>query len=143
MTRLVELSIDSRLEEVASVGEAVSRACREAGISEGDAYNVELAVVEAVSNSVRHAYRGEAGHRVEVRLSLAADGVEVRILDDGLPVPEASRRPKPIEFDPEDPLSISEGGRGTFLIHSLMDRVVYGSEGGRNLLLLAKSLKRS
>ncbi len=141
--RQVDLSIESRLENVASVGETVNRLCREASFSEGDAYNVELAVVEAVSNCVRHAYRGEPGHRVDVRLRLEGDRIEVRILDDGLPVPEASRRPKPIEFDPEDPLSIAEGGRGTFLIHSLMDRVEYGSEGGRNLLLLAKAIRRS
>ncbi len=88
--RQVDLSIESRLENVASVGETVNRLCRESGFSEGDAYNVELAVVEAVSNCVRHAYRGEPGHRVDVRLRLEGDRIEVRILDDGLPVPEAS-----------------------------------------------------
>ncbi len=142
-TRQADIGIESRLEEVASLGEAVNLFCRNAGLSDGEAYRVELAVVEAVSNSVRHAYRGEAGHRVDVRLRQDLDQIEVSVLDDGLPVPEANRLPKPLDLDVEDPLSIAESGRGTFLMHSLMDRVEYGREDGRNLVLLAKKLGRT
>ncbi len=81
MAREVTLRIGSRLENVALLGVALNGICREAGLDEREAYNVELAVVEAVSNSVRHAYRGEDGHEVEARVAVRRDQIEIRILD--------------------------------------------------------------
>ena len=140
--RQIVLTIDSRLENVALVGVAVKGISELLGFSAQGSYDVELCVVEAVSNSVRHAYKGEPGHRVTVRLSALEDELEIRVLDTGLPVPEQNRIPRNVEVDPADPLSIAEGGRGTFLIHTLMERVEYGTEDGANLLLMTKSIPR-
>ena len=103
---------------------------------------IELCVVEAVSNSVRHAYRGEAGHVVTVEVHIEGEGLEIRVLDQGLPVPAENRIPREPDFDPADIASIPEGGRGTFLMHSLMDSVTYGLEGGSNVLVLKRALRR-
>ena len=66
---------------------------------------------------MRHAYRGEAGHSITTQMILTDDALEVRVVDQGSPVPVAKRTPPYIDFDPEDPDSIPESGRGTFLIH--------------------------
>lgn len=137
--RQVVLTIDSRLDSVALVGVAARRISEEAGFSAADAASIELCIVEAVSNSVRHAYRGEPGHPVTTRLTLSAEGLEIGVLDEGSPVPVAWRTPPHVDFDPDDPDSIPESGRGTFLIHELMDRVSYGTEGNANLLLMTKA----
>lgn len=137
--REVVLTIDSRLENVALIGVAVRAICELAHFSDAAAYDMELCAVEAVSNSVRHAYRGEAGHAVELRVSVLEDALEMRVLDRGLPVPEENRVPRPVDVDPSDLDSLAEGGRGTFLMHTLMDRVEYATEGGANLLFMRKA----
>jgi serine/threonine-protein kinase RsbW len=137
--REIAFTVDSRLENVALVGAAVRGIGEELGFAAQERYDLELCAVEAVSNSIRHAYKGEAGHPVTVRVSTFDERVEIRVLDDGLPVPLENRTPGEIEVDPEDILSIPESGRGTYLIHTLMDRVEYGKDGGANLLLMVKS----
>ena len=141
MTREIELCIDSRLENVALVGAAVNAISAGLGFPEGERANIELCVVEAVSNCVRHAYREEPGHEVRVHVRADEAGVEIHVFDDGSPVPEENRIPREPDFDPNDLLSIPEGGRGTFLMHTLMDSVRYGKVGGANLLAMTKALK--
>ena len=137
--RQITLTIDSRLDSVALVGVAARRICDEAGFSPTDAAVIELCIVEAVSNSVRHAYRGEAGHSITTQMILTDDALEVRVVDQGSPVPVAKRTPPYIDFDPDDPDTIPESGRGTFLIHEIMDRVEYLKEGTANVLLMTKA----
>ena len=139
-SREIALSIDSRVENVSLVGLAVHRICEDVGFSSEDCYALALCSVEAVSNSVRHAHGGEPGHTVTLRLTILPQRVEIRVLDDGSPVPLEKRAPpRELEIDPEDPSSIPEGGRGLFLIHKLMDRVEYGREGSSNVLLMTKA----
>jgi serine/threonine-protein kinase RsbW len=136
--REITLSIDSRRENVPLVGWAVSRLCEEGGLSSDECHQAELATVEAVSNCVRHAYACQAGHTVAVTVAFEPERLEIRVRDDGCPIPEEKRRPQVREFDPKDPSSIPEGGRGVFLIHEMMDEVRYTSEGGANVLIMSK-----
>ncbi len=138
-SREIALSIDTRVENVSLVGLAVNRICEDVGFGSEECYKLALCSVEAVSNSVRHAHSCEPGHTVTLRLTILPGRVEIRVLDDGSPVPLEKRAPRDIELDPEDPSSIPEGGRGLFLIHKLMDRVEYGREGSNNVLLMTKA----
>lgn len=137
--REIVLSIESRLDHVALVGEAAGAAFACFGFAEAVRAELELCVVEAVSNSIRHAYRGEAGRPVTVRIRGNEAGVEVRVLDEGLPVPHENRTPREPDWDPADLASIPEGGRGVFLIHSLMDSVAYEQDGAANVLVMKKA----
>lgn len=138
MAREISLGIDSRLENVGLLGAAVGAIGDCLGFSESERANIELCVVEAVSNCVRHAYRGEPGHVVRVHIRGDDEGIEIRVLDEGLPVPEEHRVPRAPEVDASDLDSIPEGGRGTFLMHALMDAVTYGLDGTSNLLRMTK-----
>jgi sigma-B regulation protein RsbU (phosphoserine phosphatase) len=91
---------------------------------------VELVLVEACANVVRHAY-GEAGGWVEIRVAvLPGRMVRFQVVDWGQP------------FDPPErwglPEDQSTSGRGLFLIHALMDRVHYGRWEGANVLTVEK-----
>jgi serine/threonine-protein kinase RsbW len=43
-----------------------------------------------------------------------------------------------LEFDPCDPATIPEHGRGLFIIHKLMDDVTYEQFGNKNVLTMKK-----
>lgn len=134
--RTIHLSTDSRLENVALVGLAVRGIVSGASFTEVEIHHVEVSVVEAVNNAVLHAYRGEPGHAVEVTLSLHPDRVECVISDTGAPM-KGLKEDEPDE-DPVDRRNLAEGGRGLAIIRAAMDEVVYGSQGGRNVMKMTK-----
>jgi len=136
--RSVTLRCDSRLENVELLAFAVRGLCAAAGVAARECAHVELALVEAANNVVRHAYRGEAGHVLEVVFTLERDQFTLEVADHGSPMPA---RPAPnLEFDPSDVAHLPEGGMGLFIIHSVMDRVEYRSENGRNTLSMTRRL---
>jgi serine/threonine-protein kinase RsbW len=138
----IELSIDSRLENLDLLGGAVSGVAAALGFGEIERYHLELCAVEAVSNSILHAYHGAAGKPVRVRIVVEAERIELRIADQGTPVPEDRRAPpRSVEPDPEAPdapETLTEGGRGLFLMFTLMDEVAFGLEEGWNFVSLSK-----
>jgi serine/threonine-protein kinase RsbW len=138
--REIEIAIDSRLENVSLVGLAVHRIGEAAGLPSAESHHLELCTVEAVSNAIRHAYGGEQGHTVSVRLRLEPDRIEVRVRDEGRPLPEERRTPRRPDYDPGNLESIPEGGWGLFLIHQMMDRVEYATDGGANVLVMTKRI---
>jgi len=86
--------------------------------------DLKLALTEAVSNSVRHAYGPEAGGHVDVTYALDAERMAVEVVDDGA------------GFDPDEPPSvtgngISEGGLGIAIIRAIADELEIDSRPGR------------
>ncbi len=134
----IELWIDSRLENLDLLGPAVSGLAASLGFDDTERYNLELCAVEAVSNSIRHAYHGTPGHPVRLRIVVDDEHIEMRIADQGTPIPEERRAPPTLEVDPVELDAVSEGGRGVFLMHALMDAVSFGNEDGWNFVALTK-----
>ncbi|HKD68695.1 MAG TPA: ATP-binding protein [Candidatus Binataceae bacterium] len=133
----IKLTIESRLENGALVGVAVNHICREAGLSEQEAFKVELCVVEAVNNCIRHAYRERPGNEVEVHFALTPQAVIAKVADTGRTLPpQMLQRPAP----PGHEAPLADSGRGLFIIQSLMDEVTYQSAGGRNVLSMTRHL---
>jgi len=136
--RTVSLRVESRLDHVELLGRAVRALCATSGVPARECAQVELALVEAVNNVIRHAYKLEPGHPVEVVFTVAADSFTIEVIDEGRPRPE---RPAPtLDFDPTDIAHLPEGGMGLFIIHSVMDRVEYDSRDGRNTFTMARRL---
>jgi serine/threonine-protein kinase RsbW len=144
----IELLIDSQLLNLDLVGGAIGGIAATLGLDETERYHLELCAVEAVSNSIRHAYRGAAGKPVRVRITAEDSRIEMRIADQGTPVPMERRVPPPSFNTAPDPPDASEasdatelleeGGRGLFLMFTLMDEVVFGCEEGWNFVALTK-----
>lgn len=131
------LTIPSDLSFLALARAFVEAACRKRGF-DGDATGaVVLAANEAVSNVIRHAHRDRPDTLVHLECVFRPDGMEVRLLDDGEPfdlttVPEL------------DPSELRIGGRGVFLMRTLMDEVVCEQRGPRgNVLRMVKYLSGS
>jgi len=139
--RSIRLSIDSRLDHTALAGLAVHGVVRGFGLDESEAYLLELAVVEALTNVIRHAYAGRAGQPVEILLTVGEAGLALelrdhgRAMDPGL-LAQAGEIPEPRSLD-----DLPEGGLGLAIIKQVMDEVSYASREGVNVLRMTKSLK--
>jgi serine/threonine-protein kinase RsbW len=131
-SKTLHLSIESKLSEVARVGDAVRGVCACSPLHL-DAYGeMEVCVVEALNNAITHAYRRLDGFRVETNITLHHDRISFEISDFGQAIEEFA--PRTLEFDPEEIGSIPENGMGLFIIETIMDEVSYRSEDGKNTL---------
>lgn len=137
-TGALKLTIESRLENVALIGMALHRIGLEAGLGEQGAFEVEVCAVEAVNNSVKHAYGGRPGNLVEVEVELGPQCLTIRVSDSGRALPAQLLRRRRGQI--EAPNRLRDNGRGLLIIHSLMDRVVYESKAGTNVMTLCRSL---
>jgi serine/threonine-protein kinase RsbW len=141
----LELGIESDLGNVNLVAVATNRVCRELGLDESRAGQIELCVAEATTNAIRHAYQGQPGHLVEVRLSASHEELQVEVIDSGTPMPLKHQQvllegSKPFDVQPADLRSLAEGGRGLQIIFELMDKVSYVSGEANNRLIMTKRL---
>jgi serine/threonine-protein kinase RsbW len=83
--------------------------------------DLKLALTEAASNSVRHAYAGnDAPGVVEISYELRADRLVIEVTDDG-----EGFDPAEAEGPPEE---LSEGGLGIAIIRAIADKVEIGTQ---------------
>lgn len=136
--RKIKLIIDSSLDNVPLVGNAVNKICSLIPLSEVESYQTEVCIVEACNNVIKHAYRNESNHEVEVIMSLHSDKLTFEICDTGH---KLEKRPvSNLDFDPKNIEKLPEGGMGLFIMHNLMNEVDYRSVNGTNVLTLSKNL---
>ncbi|OPY72951.1 MAG: Serine-protein kinase RsbW [Syntrophorhabdus sp. PtaU1.Bin058] len=136
LPKKITFLIDSSLNNVSLVGVAVRGICNYLSISEKDTYYLELCVVEAVNNVIKHAYDSEAGHAVAISITCSNNDMTFEISDSGKKM--TGQWPCSLDFDSEDLCSIPEHGMGLFIIDSVMDEVTYRSDCDKNTLTMHK-----
>jgi sigma-B regulation protein RsbU (phosphoserine phosphatase) len=134
-----ELEVSSALSQLVLVREFAERFCRTLpppALTEDSIAQLQLAVTEAASNILRHAYRGHAGQLIWIEADAFADRVVLRLYHTG-----ESFDPKqvpPPAFD-----GSREGGFGVYIIAQSVDEVSYfRDERERNCICLIKYRKR-
>ena len=132
--RTIHFSVEADFPSVRLLAAACHGVLAEWGLSSERRALLELAVVEAATNVVRHAYGGRGGR---VELDLARDGatISLSVVDSGTAF-DPTGVPAPREPDPGDPSTWPEGGMGLPIIRAACDELHYLSEGGRNRLTL-------
>jgi anti-sigma regulatory factor (Ser/Thr protein kinase) len=132
--RAIHFSVEADFPSVRLLAAACHGVLAEWGVSSERRALLELAVVEAATNVVRHAYGGRGGR---VELDLARDGatISLSVVDSGTAF-DPTGVPAPREPDPGDPSTWPEGGMGLPIIRAACDELHYLSEGGRNRLTL-------
>lgn len=133
----LRLAIDSRLAAVAPAARAVRDFLVAAGRDPLEAAQVELCLMEAANNAIRHACRLQPGQTIEVSCLAADDRVVLEVTDRGEPMKEPPR-PRPPQVDPADIENLPEGGMGLFLIGAIMDEVRYTVADGRNTMKMTR-----
>jgi serine/threonine-protein kinase RsbW len=141
--RRIRLTIDSRLDHLARIGRAVGKLRSFIPLSALEAYQIELCVVEAETNSIKHAYRNESDRRVEVTFALYPDKLRLKVCDTGRPMDQKLFKEKTsssLEIDPKERSRLPETGRGLAIIREIMDTVAYRTDKGRNTLVMTKKI---
>jgi sigma-B regulation protein RsbU (phosphoserine phosphatase) len=94
-----------------------------------------LAVSEALTNIIKHAYRETTGQRIQIQAAYTADQVVLRFFDRG----REAFSPAPEDFDLPEDMSLS--GRGLFIIKNSVDTVEFArDESGKNCTCLILKL---
>ena len=113
-------SYPARFESLDSLRKFVAKAAGDCGLDEDSAYAVKLAVDEAFTNIIEHAYGGESANKIECTCLIDRQGLTVVLQDCGKPFsPEAIPSPN-LNARLEDR---DEGGLGLYFMRQLMDRV--------------------
>ena len=121
--RVVRLRIPAKPEYIALARLALTGLAQTRELDSETIGDLKLALTEAVSNSVRHAYGTPGEGQVDVRYELRGDRISVEVLDDGA------------GFDPHeaptfDGDELSEGGLGIAIIRTIADGVEIDSRPG-------------
>jgi serine/threonine-protein kinase RsbW len=135
--RTVRLRIPARAEYIALARLALSGLTDIAALPEELVADLKLALTEAVSNSVRHAYDGSSGF-VSIAYELGGSSLGIEVVDDGAGFdPE---RPAPLEGE-----DLTEGGLGIAIIRTIADELEIQSQPGvrGSRLRFVKRLQRS
>jgi serine/threonine-protein kinase RsbW len=125
--REVRLSIPAKPEYITLCRLALTGISRLRPLSEEALADLKLALTEACSNSVRHAYANGDGI-VDIRYQLGADRLVIEVADNGE------------GFEPldsaDDDADLSEGGLGIAIIRAVADELEIGArQDGRGSLI--------
>jgi serine/threonine-protein kinase RsbW len=101
-----------------------------AGADRSFRHEMVTAFGEAFNNIVIHAYRDQDGGMLEVEVELGPDKMTLTLIDTGIAVDFGGLTPPDLDAMPER-------GMGVFMIHALVDEVVYRG-GVPNVLSLTK-----
>src|SRR5256885_8192415 len=129
---VVRLTIPARAEYITLCRLALTGLSRLRPLSDELIADLKLAITEACSNSVRHAYPNDGG-RVEITYKLTGDALEIEVCDEGAGFePGQSGRAA---------AELSEGGLGISIIRSIADELeIAPREGGGSRLRFVKNL---
>ncbi len=121
--RAVSLRIPAKAEYITLCRLALTGLSRLRPLGEETLADLKLALTEACSNSIRHAYgEGSEGH-VEIRYELLPDRLTIEVLDDGAGFDPAAES----EGEADE---LTEGGLGIAIIRSIADELEIESSPG-------------
>ncbi|BBB32065.1 anti-sigma B factor [Thermotomaculum hydrothermale] len=112
--------------------------CSLLGFDKESSNNISLSVDEAVTNTIKHAYKMDKTKNIEIEYFTKNKELVIKISHTGIPfTPD-----KLILPDMEEYLKkYKKGGLGIMLMVKFMDSVEYGSENDRHFCKLTKKIK--
>ncbi len=127
----IKLELPSDPQLLCVVRGAVQQLSSVAGFSEEDCRLITLAVDEALTNIIRHAYGDRHDQPITLTCRQQPEGIEFILVDSGHPVDPAQIRGRELS-------DVRPGGLGTHFITQIMDQVEYEPLPGRNQMRLVK-----
>ena len=129
------LGVPSRTEFLAAIRDVTRRMAEIAGFDTAQSDQLALAVDEASTNVIEHAYAGAGDRRIELRFDERGDDLRVEVVDEGTAVdpravPELDLRRYASER--------RTGGLGVHLMGRIMDTVTFRRSGHSNVCCMVK-----
>jgi serine phosphatase RsbU (regulator of sigma subunit)/anti-sigma regulatory factor (Ser/Thr protein kinase)/transposase len=138
--RVYRLEVEAKDIELLSIKDFVQRICDSAGCRPRETFNIKLAIDEACSNIIRHAYKDKEGGKITLEMGVGFTDLMIKIIDYG----------KPFNFnnikDPDLNQYIDigkKGGLGIWLVKKLMTDVRYKAFSDHNELILYRRLSKT
>ncbi len=132
-------SITSEYHNISVVSRKIKSFLREQRVDKEVSDPILISLMEALNNSIEHAYVEKSGNNIDVIIGISKTKVSVDILETGI---ARTNFDKPeLHFDPDDLSTAPEGGMGLYIIDSLMDSVSYNSDKGVNITSFSKWVK--
>ncbi len=138
--RQFRLEVEAKDIELLTIKDFVQRVCDAAGCAPKETSSIKLAIDEACSNIIRHAYQGRNGGKIKLEMGISFMDLKIKITDYG----------KPFDFrgikDPDLNHYVDigkKGGLGIWLIKKVMNRVNYHAYHDRNELSLYRRLSKA
>jgi serine/threonine-protein kinase RsbW len=129
------ITVPASTEHLGAVRAEIAARARAFGFTETQVQDIQLAVDEAVTNVIKHAYKFDPSRTFQVMIDTQGRDFMVDIIDSGNSFdqehyhePDVSQRIK----------ERKKGGVGVYLMRKLMDNVSYRSENGCNCMRLIK-----
>jgi serine/threonine-protein kinase RsbW len=134
-----ELRVKSKTENLSEIRDFVSTNAEKAGIEPSTIDNIILAVDEACTNIIKHAYKLSPQGEIIIKIDYDDEKFIITIIDYGKSFePESIPQPDLRKYYREHRV----GGLGMYLMKSLMDDVKYTSVPGQyNQVLLRKNIR--
>jgi anti-sigma regulatory factor (Ser/Thr protein kinase) len=129
-----ELRVEPLASEIPRLIQWLEARCGADGIADDATLQIALAVEEAVSNVINHAFAGlPPPFLIMVRIDINSELVAIEIIDNGHPF-DPTLTPDP---DLSQPLEgRNPGGLGIHLIRGMMDRIQYQRRDNHNVFRL-------
>ena len=120
---------------IGKIGEDIARTIKRYNGDRSElAYQVNLVLTEAMTNAILHAPSGSRESRqIHINISIINNNLHIKVYDQG----------KGFNLDtlpPPDFNGLKEGGRGIFIIQSIMDSVTCHKEKGGHVIEMIKYL---
>lgn len=140
---LLRMELRSDPEMLCAVRGALTQLTEKLGFPEAECRAVVLAVDEALTNIIRHSYKGHTGKPILALLQSISvnhngspqEALEIVLEDRGPAVDREKLCGRPLE-------EVRPGGLGLHFIRQSMDRVEFRRRNGRNQLRLVKLLHK-
>ncbi|MBB5174207.1 anti-sigma B factor RsbW [Texcoconibacillus texcoconensis] len=143
LSDFIEMKVPAKPEYVGVVRLTVSGVANRVGYTYDDIEDIKIAVAEACTNVVNHAYDGEESEAfMTVGCGVYSDRIEMMVADRGNSFDIEALKKDLGPIDAQEPIGdMKEGGLGLFLIDTLMDRVEICGESGV-IIMMTKFLQR-
>lgn len=123
---------------LAAISDFVIENAQTVGFTEKETYAVQLAVDEACANIIEHAYGGEGVGNIEMTINTSPQSIEVILKDTG----DAFDPNEVPDLDVSLPLDqLGERGAGVYLMHKLMDEVLFEFSEPKGTTLIMRKKK--
>lgn len=133
------LNVKSRTENLSLIRDFINSSASEINIPKDIVENIILAVDEACTNIIKHAYKNAPDGNILIKVKPTSKKFVVSIIDNGISFnPDTVPEPDLQKYYRQKRV----GGLGIYLMKTLMDEVKYISKPGKyNEVLLSKNIK--
>lgn len=131
------LTVEASTEHLAEVRNFVAAHAKQIGLDQKDVSEIRLAVDEAYTNIIKHAYNNNTSMKVNIEIGSDGDQLWISLMDEGESFdPSTYHEPDLMQRIKEK----KRGGMGVYLIRKLMDHVQYNRKGKTNEIRMVKNL---